>query len=367
MKKILILLLLFVNLHAFISDDGLQITYGSTACAQHMYQEAGDNCYDEEIGWYHSPFSDCEEPVVTPCMENADKWIKALEDLLNQIDSRSHFPNQDLDRSSSTDSDTDLPTPVFTLSRPSADPLINKFVAGITKQYDYYVIPDPKDMGIKGGVVETRQIEPLLEFYLQELQRLAREKEETGGVGAANSSGSNAGSGGGIGIPPSNGPRQTRINTSAKILEKASKAFDEVTKENAGMACNKGVQKTFKLLFGTDINPDNDNMLANEICQYFKDNPSDWELLSAESLSELMKLANQYANDGYFVVCAYEHNPNGHVVVVLPGDMTSSKKYGCSVPDCMDTGTKGNRSESHPLSRSFGDDKKDDLEFYVYK
>ena len=39
MKKILILLLLFVNLHAFISDDGLQITCGSTACAQRMYTE----------------------------------------------------------------------------------------------------------------------------------------------------------------------------------------------------------------------------------------------------------------------------------------------------------------------------------------
>ncbi len=34
---------------------------------------------------------------------------------------------------------------------------------------------------------------------------------------------------------------------------------------------------------------------------------------------------------------------------------------------CIDTGPAGNRSECHPLSRSFDADKKDDLEFYVYK
>jgi hypothetical protein len=33
-----------------------------------MYQEPGDNCYDEEIGWYPSPFSSCEEP------ENEDQY-----------------------------------------------------------------------------------------------------------------------------------------------------------------------------------------------------------------------------------------------------------------------------------------------------
>ncbi len=54
MKKILFFLLLFVNLHVFITNDGLQFQAGTTAAAQHMYKEVGDNCYDEEIGWYHS-------------------------------------------------------------------------------------------------------------------------------------------------------------------------------------------------------------------------------------------------------------------------------------------------------------------------
>ena len=41
-------------MHAFITDDGLQIVCGSTACAQHMYQEPGDNCYKEGYGWYQA-------------------------------------------------------------------------------------------------------------------------------------------------------------------------------------------------------------------------------------------------------------------------------------------------------------------------
>ena len=39
MKKILFFLLLFVNLHVFIANDGLQFHVGTTASAQHMYTE----------------------------------------------------------------------------------------------------------------------------------------------------------------------------------------------------------------------------------------------------------------------------------------------------------------------------------------
>ena len=61
MKKILFFLLLFVNLHVFITNDGLQFHVGTIASAQHMYKEAGDNCYIEGWGWFYTiDTSDCD-------------------------------------------------------------------------------------------------------------------------------------------------------------------------------------------------------------------------------------------------------------------------------------------------------------------
>ncbi|MBQ7540615.1 MAG: hypothetical protein IJT13_05765 [Bacteroidaceae bacterium] len=64
MKKILLFLLLFVNLQIVTSECDFFVTAGMEAKAQHMHQEPGDNCYDSEFGWYHSPFSDCRDTEV---------------------------------------------------------------------------------------------------------------------------------------------------------------------------------------------------------------------------------------------------------------------------------------------------------------
>ena len=61
MKRFLLLLVLFVNIQIVITRENIQMTSSSLVCAQHMTQEAGDNCYDEEIGWYKSPFPNCDE------------------------------------------------------------------------------------------------------------------------------------------------------------------------------------------------------------------------------------------------------------------------------------------------------------------
>ena len=65
MKRILLFLLLFVNLQIVFHNGILDCSFTSVY-AQHMTREAGDNCYDAEIGWYHSPFSDCRDVEVTP-------------------------------------------------------------------------------------------------------------------------------------------------------------------------------------------------------------------------------------------------------------------------------------------------------------
>ena len=67
MKRLILLLILFVNLQIVITHEDMRLFSYSTASAQHMTKEAGDNCQDPiDHLWYRFPFSDCEEVIVTP-------------------------------------------------------------------------------------------------------------------------------------------------------------------------------------------------------------------------------------------------------------------------------------------------------------
>lgn len=67
MKRFLFLLAFSLNLQIIVTYNEIKIVSPSRSYAQHMTREAGDNCYDEEYKiWYHSPLSDCGDPVVTP-------------------------------------------------------------------------------------------------------------------------------------------------------------------------------------------------------------------------------------------------------------------------------------------------------------
>jgi hypothetical protein len=65
MKRFIALFLFIVNLQVVINNDQLSINIFTQAFAQHMTKEADDNCYDDEIGWYHSPFDDCSDVEVS--------------------------------------------------------------------------------------------------------------------------------------------------------------------------------------------------------------------------------------------------------------------------------------------------------------
>lgn len=71
MKRLILLLILFVNLQIVITHEDMQLFSYSTASAQHMTKEAGDNCYDEyDHLWYHVDVAfDCNDygTVSTPC------------------------------------------------------------------------------------------------------------------------------------------------------------------------------------------------------------------------------------------------------------------------------------------------------------
>ena len=57
---------------------------------------------------------------------------------------------------------------------------------------------------------------------------------------------------------------------------------------------------------------------------------------------------------------------SGHVVVVVPGEAKYSYSWGGYVPCTMDTGYK-KRTSKTTLNYSFGNDKKNQVHFYIYK
>ena len=153
---------------------------------------------------------------------------------------------------------------------------------------------------------------------------------------------------------------ETNKKSPSQITDMAkSTVADMISKYGKNMAvCNFGVNTMFKSLFGTN---DLDGKRANDMVKYWQNNPSHWEQISVSE-------AQQLANEGYFVVAGWI-NPSGgsgHVVVVVPGEETYSPKWGCDVPQTMDTG--GNkRTPSQPISDGFGPDKKDNVKFFKYK
>ena len=64
MKRLILLLILFVNLQIVITHEDMRIFSYLTASAQHMTKEGNDNCYLEGFGWYYCPVPDCELDVI---------------------------------------------------------------------------------------------------------------------------------------------------------------------------------------------------------------------------------------------------------------------------------------------------------------
>lgn len=130
--------------------------------------------------------------------------------------------------------------------------------------------------------------------------------------------------------------------------------------------CNYGVQDAFNRLFpGRELN----GKRANEIVQYWLDTPDKWERIKQSSLQATLDTVQQLANDGWFVVAGWQNNSsgrNGHVVVIVPGELQYSYGWEVNVPQAMATGYKM-RSISQGLHYSFGKNKKDNIYFFKYK
>jgi len=122
--------------------------------------------------------------------------------------------------------------------------------------------------------------------------------------------------------------------------------------------CNQGVRVAFQNIYNKSL----PNVNANSLITYFRNNPENWQKIAMSS-------AQSYANQGYFTVAGwYNNNGSGHVVVIVPGTETKGywKNTYTDLPNVMDTGYNM-RTESQRISLSFGKDKHQDVEFYIYK
>ena len=184
--------------------------------------------------------------------------------------------------------------------------------------------------------------------------------EGSGGsnIGGGNSSGGSTGGG-------NNGEGdESSINhqISAEKITTATENAVKMLLEKYGLStpvCNIGVQIVFYELYSSaDLN----NMRANDMIDYWSQNPSKWEPIKMSEAQEL-------ANEGWFVVAGWKATSgSGHVVVIVPGITNKGNWNGLyiNIPKAMDTGANM-KTPSQGLNFSFGKKKHKDVIFFKYK
>jgi len=99
--------------------------------------------------------------------------------------------------------------------------------------------------------------------------------------------------------------------------------------------CNKFVSEAMKAAYYVEDFYDEKNnrhMLANEIYAYLKISPQ-WLLLGNASNQEALKLAQKEANAKKAVVAVLNGSLNGHIALVMPGNLSNSGSWGLKVPN----------------------------------
>lgn len=183
-------------------------------------------------------------------------------------------------------------------------------------------------------------------------------------VGGGNSEDTSEGGGIGGGGSTNNPPSTTTVFSTAKITQAAknsvAKVIEKFGREKA--YCNKGVDYAFQELTGsTELS----NFNANNMVRHWVSS-SNWTKIN-------MADAQSKANEGYFTVAGWINTKlrdngteeSGHVVVIVPGEMKESARWGAKLPVAMDTGS-GMRTTSQPLNYSFGYGKRNEILFFIY-
>jgi len=160
---------------------------------------------------------------------------------------------------------------------------------------------------------------------------------------------------------PANDSGKVNPDDISKVAKKALKKIEKDDVENRGgtqeACCNEGVSLVFEDLTGSQ---ELRGMRANDMVEHWSSFPNTWKEIK---MSEAQDLANQ----GYIVVAGAKAGPNetsGHVVVIVPGE---EKEGGWGwVPVAMDTG-ENKRWTSEKISKSWKEDRKQNVRFFLYK
>ena len=197
--------------------------------------------------------------------------------------------------------------------------------------------------------------------------------------------GSTGGGGGGPSPDPDPEPEPNTPTSHATTRENltnkghlALKYIENTDNGSKTMRCNQAVQKCFEELYNTL--PSYLNVNANTMVTNLASS-NEWSEITG-TLSEMLTVAQQKANEGYMVIAGAQDfsgtDPHGHVVVILPGTLTGSSTWGMLVPSNVLECGRGRRWDNKALSYSWvnnaedlgrpeGSADKDDIRFFYYE
>ncbi|MGC3948785.1 MAG: hypothetical protein QM762_30515 [Chryseolinea sp.] len=111
--------------------------------------------------------------------------------------------------------------------------------------------------------------------------------------------------------------------------------FLQCTATSDKAACSSYIGESLKVVYKVDDfynKKAGRYMTANEITEYLKTSGS-WSTLGQSYEQQVLDRAGEMANSRKAVVAVYNNTSNvGHIVLITPGEMTSSGSWGLKVP-----------------------------------
>lgn len=100
-----------------------------------------------------------------------------------------------------------------------------------------------------------------------------------------------------------------------------------------GNPCSQITSKAVKAVYGIDDFDDGGAMMPMSKIDEYVAGSSEWTMLGTADNQEALNKAQDAANAGKATLAILKEEPQGHVVIILPGKLTPSGKWGLSAPN----------------------------------
>ena len=136
--------------------------------------------------------------------------------------------------------------------------------------------------------------------------------------------------------------------------------------------CNVFLGRAIKRVYGINdfqiLGKPDTYLDANAIAAYLATNPKNWTPIGTASDQKNLDEAQFQANHGHAVVAVYSSPNHGHVCLVLPGSVQDSSTWQLRVPNSASfrLDKPADSYVGGPLSKAFGNDKRDEVKLYVH-